>query len=43
MVILNQIIENNIKIDVALANFEPIGVDTQEDYMEIKKLMEYKS
>ena len=35
--------ENNISIDVILANSSPIGVDTQEDYMEIKKLMEYKN
>jgi len=36
-------IDNNIKIHVVLANSSPIGVDTNEDYMEIKKLMEYKS
>ena len=35
--------ENKINIDVILANSSPIGVDTNEDYMEIKKLMEYKS
>jgi len=35
--------ENNITIDVILANSSPIGVDTNEDYLEIKKLMEYKS
>jgi len=35
--------ENNILIDVILANSSPIGVDTHEDYMEIKKLMEYKN
>jgi len=35
--------ENNISIDVNLANSSPIGVDTQEDYLEIKKLMEYKN
>ena len=35
--------ENNIEIDVNLANSTPIGVDTHEDYMEIKKLMEYKN
>ena len=35
--------ENNIEIDVNLANSSPIGVDTYEDYMEIKKLMEYKN
>jgi len=35
--------DNNISIDVILANSSPIGVDTYEDYMEIKKLMEYKN
>ena len=34
--------DNNISIDVNLANTSPIGVDTKEDYLEIKKLMEYK-
>ena len=36
-------LDNNIKIDVIFANSIPIGVDTNEDFMEIKKLMEYKS
>ena len=36
-------LENNIKIDVIFGNSIPIGVDTYEDYLEIKKLMEYKS
>ena len=36
-------IDNNIKIDVALASSSPIGVDTEEDYLAIKKIMEYKS
>ena len=36
-------LENNINIDVILANSAPIGVDTKKDYIEIKKLMEYKS
>ena len=36
-------LENNIKIDVVYANSKPVGVDTIEDYMEIKKVMEYKS
>ena len=35
-------IENNIEINVILANSTPIGVDTKEDYMEIKKIMNYK-
>ncbi len=36
-------LDNKIKIDVVFANSIPIGVDTNEDYLEIKKLMEYKS
>ena len=36
-------LDNNIKINVALAKSSPIGVDTEEDFMAIKKLMEYKS
>ena len=36
-------LDNNIKIDVIFANSTPIGVDTNEDFLEIKKLMEYKS
>ena len=36
-------LENNIKIDVVFANSIPVGVDTKEDYLEIKKVMEYKS
>ena len=36
-------LDNNIKIDVIFANSSPVGVDTNEDYIEIKKLMEYKS
>ena len=36
-------LDNNIKINVALAKSSPIGVDTEEDYLEIKKIMEYKS
>ena len=36
-------IDNNIKINVALAKSAPIGVDTMEDFMAIKKIMEYKS
>ena len=34
--------ENNIQIEVNLANSSPIGVDTYEDYMKIKKLMKKK-
>mgnify|MGYP001211193798 FL=1 len=36
-------LDNGIKINVALAKSSPIGVDTKEDYLDIKKIMEYKS
>ena len=36
-------LDNKISINVALAKFSPIGVDTKEDYIAIKKIMEYKS
>ena len=36
-------LDNNIKINVALAKYSPIGIDTEEDYLAIKKIMEYKS
>ena len=36
-------LDNNIKINVALAKSSPIGVDTLEDFVAIKKIMEYKS
>ena len=36
-------IDNNIKINVALAKSSSIGVDTEEDFVAIKKIMEYKS
>ena len=35
-------LDNNIKIKVALAKSSPIGVDTKEDYVALKKIMEYK-
>ena len=35
-------LDNKIKINVALARSSPIGVDTKEDYLAIKKIMEYK-
>ena len=35
-------IDNDIKINVALAKSSPIGVDTQDDFVAIKKIMEYK-
>ena len=36
-------LDNNIMINVALAKSSPIGVDTKEDFVAIKKIMEYKS
>jgi 3-deoxy-manno-octulosonate cytidylyltransferase (CMP-KDO synthetase) len=36
-------LDNNIKINVALAKSSPIGVDTKQDFVAIKKIMEYKS
>ena len=36
-------LDNNMKINVALAKSSPIGVDTKEDFLAIKKIMEYKS
>ena len=35
-------LDNNININVAHANSSPIGVDTEEDYLALKKIMEYK-
>ena len=36
-------LDNDINVNVALAKSSPIGVDTEEDFMAIKKIMEYKS
>jgi 3-deoxy-manno-octulosonate cytidylyltransferase (CMP-KDO synthetase) len=36
-------LDNNIIINVALAKSAPIGIDTKEDYIALKKIMEYKS
>ena len=36
-------IDNNMEIDVILANSSPIGVDTEEDFLELKKIMNYKN
>ena len=36
-------LDNNINVNVALAKSLSIGVDTKEDYVAIKKIMEYKS
>jgi 3-deoxy-manno-octulosonate cytidylyltransferase (CMP-KDO synthetase) len=35
-------VDNQLNIKVALAKFSPIGIDTEEDYLAIKKIMEYK-
>ena len=35
--------ENRIKINVGLAKNCPIGIDTMEDYVALKKILEYKS
>ena len=36
-------LDNNIDVNVSLAKSSPIGVDTEEDYLALKKIMEYKS
>ena len=36
-------LDNNIEINVTLAKSSPIGIDTKEDYLALKKIMEYKS
>ena len=36
-------LDNNIEINVSLAKSSPIGVDTEEDYLALKKIMEYKA
>ena len=36
-------LDNNIEINVAFSNSSPIGVDTEEDYLALKKIMEYKA
>jgi 3-deoxy-manno-octulosonate cytidylyltransferase (CMP-KDO synthetase) len=38
-----RVLDNEINIDVALAKSAPIGVDTEEDYLALKKIMEYKT
>ena len=35
-------LDNEIEINIALASSSPIGVDTKEDYLALKKIMEYK-
>jgi 3-deoxy-manno-octulosonate cytidylyltransferase (CMP-KDO synthetase) len=36
-------LDNDIKINVSLAKKSSIGVDTEEDFVAVKKIMEYKS
>ena len=36
-------LDNSININVALAKSAPIGIDTKEDYLSLKKIMEYKA
>ena len=36
-------LDNNMNINDAVAKSSPIGVDTMEDFIAIKKIMEYKS
>ena len=36
-------LDNNMDINVSLAKSSPIGVDTEEDYLALKKIMEYKN
>ncbi len=35
--------DNNIKVNVTYASSKVIGIDTEEDYIELKKIMEYKN
>ena len=36
-------LDNDIDINVSIAKSSPIGVDTEEDYLSLKKIMEYKT
>jgi len=36
-------LDNDIQINVSLAKSSPIGIDTEEDYLALKKIMEYKN
>ena len=36
-------LDNDIDINVSIAKSSPIGVDTKEDYLALKKIMEYKT
>jgi 3-deoxy-manno-octulosonate cytidylyltransferase (CMP-KDO synthetase) len=35
-------LDNNLEIHVGMAKTSPIGIDTKEDYLALKKIMEYK-
>jgi 3-deoxy-manno-octulosonate cytidylyltransferase (CMP-KDO synthetase) len=35
-------LDNDIEINISLASSFPIGIDTKEDYLALKKIMEYK-
>jgi 3-deoxy-manno-octulosonate cytidylyltransferase (CMP-KDO synthetase) len=35
-------LDNNIAIKIGLSNSTPLGIDTKEDFLSIKKSMEYK-
>ena len=35
-------LDNGIDINVGLASKSPVGVDTKEDFLAIKKIMKYK-
>jgi len=35
-------LDNKIVINVAIAKSSPIGIDTEEDYLALKKIMKYK-
>ena len=39
----NILLNNNIPINVILAKKQVIGIDTKEDYKELKKILEYKA
>ena len=36
-------LDNDIDINVALAKSSPVGIDTEEDYLALKKIMEYNN
>ena len=36
-------LDNKISINVILAKKKVVGIDTKEDYIELKKILEYKT